>query len=169
MSTAIIGLDASPIIFLGKLGQLRLLEELALGHYLLPEAVRAEILVPTVASELRPVLEQFLGTCETVVVEEPPAFAPVLSHADRCLLALAIRRRAKLVVADDLPLRKLLALHHIAPLGTLGLFLLAVKRQLMTADTALEQMHALVVRHQFRVTVEVYADFLRRLRTGNVT
>lgn len=162
--TATICLDASPLIFLAKLGRLQLLADLALGRCLVPEAVKAELLVPGVAPELQPGLQQFLEGCDSVAVENPPAFSSALSHADRCVLALAITRQAALVVADDLPLRKLLVLHRLRPLGTLGLLLLAAKRGLLPPSAAQESLQLLVTRHQFRVSVEVYADFQRRVR-----
>lgn len=157
-------LDASPIIFLGKLNRLPLLEKLALGPYVMPEAVARELLAPAAPAQLRSGLDSFLATCRIVEVSDPPAYASVLSCADRCVLALALAHQARLVITDDLPLRKFVVLHGLAPLGTLGLLLLAVKRGIQTAATTQEQVQTLITRHNFRVAVEVYVEFQRQLR-----
>ena len=163
MTEPVVILDASPVIFLGKLELLDLLAELKLGKLVVPEAVRDELLVPGAPAGVGPLLERFLADCQVVAVEELPEYAQTLSRADRCVLTLAGKRKAKLVITDDLPLRKLAALRGVKPLGTLGVLLLAVKRGVLSADTARNHLHVLVTRHNFRIGVDVYAEFLRQV------
>jgi len=164
---AAIVIDASPIIFLGKLDRLGLFDALELGSRLVPDAVQAELLGPSAPPVLRPSLERFIATCEVVAVAGPPIAGPALSFADRCVLALAIERKARLLVADDLPLRKLAEVYGVTPLGTLGVLLLAIKRGILSPDEVLDDAHSLVSRHGFRVGIETYAEFQRRMqKTG---
>ena len=51
-------------------------------------------------------LREFLKGCRGVPVQSPREFAAALSQADRCVLELALRVRAELVIADDLALRR---------------------------------------------------------------
>jgi predicted nucleic acid-binding protein len=162
----VIILDASPVIFLAKLDVLPLFQVLEWGQLVLPEAVRDELLAPGAPAVLSPLLVEFLVDCQVVTVDHPPEYASALSHADRCVLALACTRKAALVITDDLPLRRLATLHGVKPLGTLGVLLLAMKRGLLSPDAARNHLHVLVTRHTFRIGVDVYAEFQFQIGRG---
>lgn len=159
----VVVLDASPVIFLGKVGLLPLLGALDLGTLYLPDAVERELLARSQQAPPLPVLQAFLRACRVLPVEAPREFAGALSLADRCVLELALHCQADLVVADDRALRRAALALGLRPLGTLGILALAVKRQQLTPSAAVGKLRALVVEHGFRVSAAVYAEFGRRL------
>lgn len=156
-------LDASPLIFLAKVGQLPLVASLGLGSLYLPDAVERELLVPSPEAPPRAALQEFLRTCRVVPVEGARESGVALSLADRCVLELALRWHADLVVADDLALRRAAEGLGLHPLGTLGLLALAVKRRRLTRSAAAAIVRDLVERHRFRIGAAVYAEFERRV------
>jgi predicted nucleic acid-binding protein len=129
----------------------------------LPDAVERGLLVSSAEAPPLPALEAFLRTCQVVPVEAPREFAAALSLADRCVLELALRSEADLVIADDLALRRAAVGLGLRPLGTLGILALAVKRRRLTPQAAIGALRGLVAQHRFRIGAAVYAEFERRV------
>jgi predicted nucleic acid-binding protein len=144
---------------------LPLLRLLDLGTFYLPNAVEQESLAPSPHAPPQPVLQAFVRTCQVLPVEAPREFATALSLADRCVLELALRCQADLVVADDSALRRAALALGLRPLGTLGILALAAKRRQVTSAAAIGKLHELVTEHGFRVSAAVYAEFERRLNS----
>ena len=152
----ILVVDAAPLIFLAKINQLTLLAKLFDAEILVPDAVSKEILGPEVPPDEERLLTAFLSSCKTVNLRKPVRYAGALSFADNCILTLASRERANIVVSDDRLLRKTAVIEGFRVIGTLGILLRATRNSILaTKDTEI-LLAELVLEHHFRISTSVY-------------
>jgi predicted nucleic acid-binding protein len=149
-------LDAAPVIFLAKINCLPLLAKLFDADIFIPEAVRDELFGPEVPPDEERLLTAFLTNCKTTRISEPETYAKALSFADNCILTLAHRENADMVLSNDRLLRKLAVIEEFRVVGTLGVLLHAKKKKLLTAKKALSVLDQLVEEHNFRISIRVY-------------
>jgi predicted nucleic acid-binding protein len=159
----IIVADASPLIFLAKIGQLGLISLLFPGRHLVPRSVRTEVLTAPITPAEELTLQNFLKSCQIAVVPKPQRYAVALSSADNEVLTLAVRRQATFLLSDDRLLRQLTVVEGIRPMGTLGILLRAMEQGLVTRIQARQWVETLVQQHQFRISIEVYDATLQRI------
>lgn len=159
----IIVADASPLIFLAKIGQLALIAHLFPGKHLVPHSVRTEVLSAPISPAEELALQTFLKSCHIEAVPKPRRYATALSRADNEVLTLALRRRASYLLSDDRLLRQLAVGEGLRPMGALGILLKALERGLMTRIQARQWIETLVQQHQFRISIEVYDATLQRI------
>jgi predicted nucleic acid-binding protein len=148
--------DASPLIFLAKIAQLGLLRRL-FGAVLIPAGVRAEVLCYQADPAERKQLAEFLEHAEVVQVRQPHQYAAALSRADREAINLAVKRKAKLLLADDRLVRRLAQAEGVQALGTIGILLEAVWKRVLASTEAKDHLQCLVRDHRMRIAVAVYA------------
>jgi predicted nucleic acid-binding protein len=158
--------DASPLIFLGRIGQLGLISSLFEGSVWIPASVRDEVLAPPISPAEDRVLRAFLETCHIVTVTQPEHFSAAMSRADNDALTLALRKRADLLLTDERLMREMSAVERIKPVGTLGVLLLAMRKGVLTATEARQHLDALVRDHRFRIGIALYEAVLARI-AGN--
>jgi hypothetical protein len=156
--------DSSPLIFLGKIDRLDLVPALFTGSVLVPAAVRDEVLARPIAPAEERALAAHLERCEVVAGKGGRRFAAALSRADSDVLALALRREAEALLADDRVLRAVSRLEGVPPVGTLGVLLRARRSGLLPAAEVRVLVDRLVLRHGFRLGIEVYVAVLEELR-----
>ena len=116
--------NASPLIALEQIGQLELLHSL-FAEILIPDQVAAE----TVAS-VQPrswIRQQSLSS----PLQVPPR--PTLGPGEREAICLAVEVRARAILLDDDPARKLAVQLGLPVIGTAGVLVLAKERQLIPA------------------------------------
>lgn len=155
--------DASPLIFLGKIGQLDLIPALFKGLVFVPSSVRDEVLAPPISPAETRVLSAFLGRCQVVKVARPQRFSAAMSRADNDALTLALRKHADLLLADDRLMRDMAGVEHIRPIGTLGLLLLAMRKDLLTRAETRLHVDTLIRDHRFRIGIALYEAVLTHL------
>ena len=155
--------DASPLIFLAKIGRLALIHCLLGRDVRLPTLIRDEVLAPNVEPAEQRALETFLSTCEIKTVRQPRRFATAMSQADDAALTLAIRDRADILLCDEKITRMMAETEGIRPLGTLGILLRAMRQRLITPTDAKRLLDALIQPHGFRIGVEVYRAALSEI------
>lgn len=155
--------DASPLIFLGKIGQLGLIPMLFPGKPWVPASVREELLIPPISPAEEAALLEFLKSCQIVAVTKPTHFAAALSKADNEVLTLAVRRKANFIFTDDRLLRQLALVEGIRPMGTLGILLRSLEKGFLTKSKTRQWIETLVQQHQFRISIEVYDATLQRI------
>jgi predicted nucleic acid-binding protein len=148
--------DAAPLIFLAKINQLYLLTELFIAEILVPSAVSKEILCPEVPPDEERLLTAFLAGCRIVKLRKPVSFAQALSFADNCILTLASRERAAIVLSDDRLLRKTAVIEGFRVIGTLGILLRATRGSILKAKNTEILIEQLVEEHNFRISTSVY-------------
>ncbi|MHC4215663.1 MAG: DUF3368 domain-containing protein [Planctomycetota bacterium] len=148
--------DAAPLIFLAKINQLSLLSDPFRAEFFVPSAVSEEILGPEVPPDEERLLKAFLSGCKVVNLRKPVNFARALSFADNCILTLAVREGAAIVLSDDRLLRKTAAIEGFRVIGTLGILIRATKNSILTAKTTENLLTQLVEEHNFRISTRVY-------------
>ena len=152
----IIVADSAPLIFLAKINQLPLLTGLFKAGIVVPVVVRNEILGPEVPPDEERLLTGFLSGCQVVALRKPTRFAQALSYADNCILTLAVKERANMVLSDDRLLRKTAVIEGLRVIGTIGILIRATKVSLLTAKKSVELLDELVEEHNFRISTRVY-------------
>jgi len=148
--------DAAPLIFLAKINQLSLITELFNAEILIPSVVSKEILGPVVPPSEERVLTAFLSGCRIINIRKPFRFARALSFADNCILTLASKKQADVVLSDDRLLRKTAVIGDLRVIGTLGMLIRATKTSRLAPQKAVDLMNELVEEHNFRISIEVY-------------
>ena len=155
--------DAAPLIFLAKINQLSLLTKLFKADIHVPSAVNKEILGPQVPPDEERVLTTFISGCKVVDLRKPMKFAQALSFADNCILTVATRQGATMVLSDDRLLRKTAVIEGYGVIGTLGVLLRANKNSLLKAEETKRLIQQLVEDHNFRISTTVYDAALKAL------
>lgn len=155
--------DAAPLIFLAKINQLSLLTKLFKAEILVPSAVHQEILGPDVPPDEERLLTAFHANCKVVNLRKPVKFAQALSFADNCILTLATREGAAMVLSDDRLLRKTAVIERFGVIGTLGVLLRATKNALLNVGATKTLIQQLVEDHNFRISTAVYDAALKAL------
>jgi len=155
--------DASPLIFLAKIRQLKLIHAVLGRDIRLPKAVHRELFAGVVNPAEGDHLKQFLESCRVETARRPKRFATAMSAADNAALTLALRCKADVLLCDERVTRSMAEIEGIRPLGTLGLLLRAANRDLMPADEAKRLIDLLVSDHGFRIGIELYQAVMARL------
>ncbi len=117
--------SSSPLIALEQIGQLELLHSL-FAEILIPDRVAAE----TVASvQPRSWIRQQSLLSPVLQVAQRPTLGP----GEREAICLALEVRARAILLDDDPARKLAVQPGLPVIGTAGVLVLAKERQLIPA------------------------------------
>ena len=155
--------DASPLIFLGKIRRLALIDRVLGGDVAVPQQVRDEVLARPLDPAESDELHRFLATVRIERVDSPRDFATGMSRADNAAMTLAVRLEAALLLTDDRTVRRLAVVEGIRPLGTLGVLLRALRRGLVERTEVRRLVDDLVGSHGFRIGVELYAVVIREI------
>ena len=157
--------DAAPLIFLAKINQLSLLTELFDAEIFIPSAVKKEIVGPEVPPDEERLLSAFLAGCKVADLRKPAIYAQALSFADNCILTLASREGAAVVLSDDRLLRKTAVIEGFRVIGTLGILLRATKNSILTVENTEILIEQLVKEHNFRISTSVYDAARKAIHT----
>lgn len=149
MSTSTFVSNSSPLIAFERLNRLDLLQALTQA-LLIPTAVRHEVFgtkpFPAWITE-RPITQAFAQI----------AFSPRLGQGEREAIVLALEVGDCTLLLDDLAARRTAEALGITVVGTIGLLVLAKKRDLLPALKPLLDMLAL---YDFRLSPRLYARVL---------
>jgi predicted nucleic acid-binding protein len=148
--------DAAPVIFLGKINQLSLIHELFNAEILIPSVVKNEIFGPNVPPDEERLLTPFLSKCKVVDIRNPVVFAKAMSFADNCVLTLACREHADIILSDDRLVRRVAVIEGVRVVGTLGVLIRAKKKSLLSTSNTEDLLDQLVEEHNFRISTRVY-------------
>lgn len=149
--------DASPIIFLCKIGQLYLIPAFFRTAILLPGMVYDEILADPVPADEAIMIGQFVEKhCRIVRAAAPQRVSSSLSADDHSVLALAVSRKADYVLCDDLVLRKMVAVQKMRTMGTMGMLAMAVDGGVLSRAKAWRLFRELIEKHGFRISLSLY-------------
>ena len=155
--------DASPLIFLGKIQRLSLIHRILGDDVVVPQQVREEVLARPLDHGESVALHRFLAAACVERVDSPHEYAAGMSRADNAAMTLAVRLEADLLLTDDRTVRRLAAVEGIRPLGTLGVLLLALRQGLADRAEVRRLVDDLVRSHGFRIGVELYAAVTREI------
>ncbi len=125
--------NSTPIIHLAKIGRLDLLQ-LFFGKIIVPQMVWKECTSP---GEKRPEIESILDADWIQVVKINDRIVTLLrhelDHGEAEAIALALERKATLLLLDDSDAREKARLYHLPITGTIGLLLRAYNEGLLVS------------------------------------
>ena len=127
--------NSTPIIHLAKIGQLDLLKNF-FGTITVPQMVWKECTSPGAS---RPEIESILSADWIKVVKINDRIVTLLrhdiDHGEAEAIALALERKASLILLDDSDAREKARLYHLPITGTVGLLLRAYREGLLISFT----------------------------------
>ncbi|MBI2576825.1 DUF3368 domain-containing protein [Candidatus Woesearchaeota archaeon] len=165
-------LNASPLIIFGRLNNILLLKRL-FGELIVAPEVYREVVISGKKGNApdAPIIESHISKKEIVVISPSTEYAQKsksinevfgIDYGESETIALALQRREKKLVIDEMLAREAAKAHGLEPLGSLGVLALAKRRKLLSV----EQVKALVAemsRHGFRLSPEVLMKFWNSL------
>ncbi|MGH7137585.1 MAG: DUF3368 domain-containing protein [Pirellulales bacterium] len=150
MTSGIVISNASPLIALEQIGQLALLEQLFNSVVVPPAVVRevsASVALPVWIAEQA--LSQPVG---------PRILNASLGAGETEAISLSLEVRARLLILDDRPARRLAQALGLSIIGTLGVLLAAKQRNLLPA---VRPSLAALLQFDFRIAPALYDQVLR--------
>ena len=155
--------NASPLIYLAKVGKLYLLKEL-FQIVLIPKSVYEEVVIkgkdkgfPDAEVVERAVKD---GWIKVVEVQTEKEFDEI-ERGEAEAIELALKESLDLLV-DDSTARVVASSLGVRPIGTLRVLYLAVKNGLISKYNAKKTL-SLMIKEGFRISIEVYSRFLEEL------
>lgn len=157
--------NASPLIFLAKIGRLDLLDRYALH---IPSQVESEILKGLKrkkedAKLITKYLEhKNLIHVKTVILKDLPDF---LGAGEKAVISLAVREKIEKVFIDEEKARTVARFKGLCPKGTLGILWDSYKNGNIN-KTKLEILSFELLEKGYRIKEEIFIEFLRKLRAS---
>ena len=156
--------NASPLIYLAKVGKLELLK--IFGEVAIPEEVKLEVVdrgkelgkVDAYAVE-RAIEEGWIRVLKTELVDIPIELHP----EERAVLSLAKKLGVKEVLVDEKPARFAAKLFGFKPRGTIYVLLKALEKGLIDFDEFLNILNEMVKRG-FRIKEDVIIESIRKAK-----
>lgn len=152
--------NSTPIIHLGKVGRLNLLQK-CFGHLYIPEEVFLEI--SAVPESLEAVLLQRALTEKWIEMEKNPLDPKLdlfleLDLGELKAISLALKKKKPLLI-DDKAGKQVAILFHVEAHGTLFVILEAYRRKLVSRQEAVDIVNRMM-RNEFYISSDVYVLFL---------
>jgi predicted nucleic acid-binding protein len=152
--------DASPLIFLAKLGRLELIRLWAPGEVVILKCVVEEVLGERGSPKEKELLAGFIEEARVVDFEESAYESKALSPSDRKTLTYAVRQQADWLVADERALRRIAGEQGVPTVGILGLLAAAVRRGELSPAEARADLGRAVSELGFRISSHLYRQIL---------
>jgi len=163
-------INASPLIYLGKIGTLDLLNQLFTELWTV-ELVKTEVLQKEHTPE-RVILEDAFATW--LQIQEPQNKLLVsrleelqLHRGESSIIALAKElintKKESVVIIDDLAARDVARTMGILITGTIGILLRAVKKKLISIKQSKRFLRLLLEETNFRMSIQLYSQLLGKL------
>jgi predicted nucleic acid-binding protein len=153
---ALVVADASPLIALGQIGQLSLLEQL-FGEVTIPPAVEREVV------SSRPLLPGWVRTRNLLRALDSRVTQAALGDGETETISLALEAMVEHVILDDLPARRLAKRLGLSVVGTAGILFMAKRRGFIAAiRPPLDALRAA----GFRLRQDVYEEILKSAGGG---
>ncbi|MBK5114167.1 MAG: DUF3368 domain-containing protein [Candidatus Heimdallarchaeota archaeon] len=162
-------INASPLIYLSKLGIIEILPQL-FTRVITSSTVKQEVLQEKKAPEYTILNELFESWLEVVSVEEKiiQKLAELQIHRGEAEV-IAIRRellkkeKTTVVIIDDLLAREIATSLGLTVIGTIGVLLKALKEKIITKKKSQTLLEQLITTTTFRLTARVYAQILKEI------
>lgn len=165
--------NSSPLILFGKLNKLDLLKK-TLGQIEITKSVYEEVVEKGMAAKkpesfiIKEWVEKgFILVRELNAAEQKKSYFlrkaySKLDAGEVGTIALAMQKNEKNILIDEKAARKIAELYGILPIGTLGVLLLAYKKDIVNESMLKEIVNKLIL-SDFRVGAEVINDFWEML------
>jgi len=156
--------NATPLIYLAKVGKLHLLK--IFGEVLIPEEVRVEVIDrgKALGKQDSYVIEKAIRESWVKVLKVEPLEIPIELHpGEVAVLSLAKKLGVGEVLVDEKPARFAAKLLNLKPRGTVFVLLKALKEGLMDLDGFLNALSEMI-RQGFRLKEEVVVEAIKEAR-----
>jgi len=157
--------NATPLIYLAKIGRLDLLRRV-FGEVFIPEEVKVEVVDKGKRLSERDayLVERAIHDGWIKVLHTDLLKVPIeLGHGEVAVLSLARKLNLKEVLIDDVPARTAAKLLNLTPRGTIFVLLKALKKKELDLDGFLETLNEMIGQG-FRLREEVYVESIREAR-----
>jgi hypothetical protein len=155
--------DASPLIFLAKLGRLPLISATLGGSVVVPQCIVDEVLSDSAGPQERARLIELLEHVQVVDFEASWAPSRSLSRSDQSVLAWAVENGADWLVTDERLLRRIAIAEGVRVVGFLGLLIVAAQRGSLSRSAARLAIDDAVSKHGCRISIDLYRRLLVEL------
>lgn len=155
--------DASPLIFLAKVDQLRLIQALFPGRCVVLECVASEVLNPAADPVEQQRLADWLKSVDRIQYEGSLFESGALSRSDQSSLAWAVENQADMLIADERLLRRFAREHKIAVMGFCGIIINAAQNGNLSFQAARKLIDKAIAQHGLRLSIRVYQAVMQRL------
>jgi len=157
--------NATPLIYLAKLGRLHLLREV-FGEVYIPEEVRVEVVDrgKRLGERDAHTIEKALNNGWLKVAAAEPLETPItLQPGESAALSLARELAISEIIVDEVPARIAARLMGLTPRGTIFTLLKALEIKELNLDDFLRILGELI-KQGFRLKQEVYLEAVRNAR-----
>lgn len=163
-------INASPLIYLAKLGVLRILPQL-FSEVWTSDEVKREVLSKQSAPEI-PILEKaFIAWLRLYTIKNPDLVTNLqklnIHVGEASVIATAHElkqeRKEPVAIIDDLTAREIARTFEIPVIGTVGILLKGAKEKFMTVEQCKNHLTRLVEETEFRMTIKLYSQLLKKL------
>ena len=157
--------NASPLIYLAKVGRMGLLRKV-FGEVLIPDEVKVEVVDR--GKELGEgdayVVERAINEGWLKVLSAESMEIPIrLERGEAAVLSLAKKLGLREVLVDEVSARTAARLLDLTPRGTVFVLLMALERRELDLNEFLETLSKMI-RQGFRLKEEVYVEVVREAR-----
>jgi len=156
--------DASPLIILAKLDRLHLICRLFDAEITVLRCVVDEVLAERAGILERQGLESFFASSARIVeFTGRDLTSKALSASDQSTLTYCEQTKADWLVADERLMRRIAKGKGIAVIGTLGILVQSVRRNILSKSEAKLDVQKAVGEHGLRIAVALYQRILQEL------
>jgi len=162
-------INASPLIYLSKLGVIEILPQL-FTRIITTKTVKQEVLSEKKAPEYTILNELFESWLEVVSVEEKiiEKLAALQIHRGEAEVIavgreLLTKEKTTVVIIDDLLAREIATSLGLTVTGTIGVLLKALKEKIITKKKSQALLEQLITTTTFRLSAKIYAKILREI------
>lgn len=157
--------NATPLIYLAKIGRIDLLREV-FGEVFIPEEVKREVVErgKQLGEKDAYVIEKAIGDGWLKVLSVEASDVPIkLEPGETAVISLAGKLGLKEVLIDEISARTAARLMGLTPRGTIFVLLKALEAKKMGLGEFFDALNELV-KHGFRLREEVYLEAVRKAR-----
>jgi hypothetical protein len=164
-------INASPLIYLGKIGLIDLLPQLFTEIWTSIE-VKEEVLKEKSAPEILILKQAFDSWLQIHPVNDSKLLTKLMElqihRGEATIIAIArdliYTKKDSIAIIDDLAAREIARTFDIPVIGTVGILLRAVKKTILTPDRFKSKIRMLVEETDFRMSVKLYSQVLDKLK-----
>ncbi|MHA1785808.1 MAG: DUF3368 domain-containing protein [Candidatus Helarchaeota archaeon] len=164
-------INASPLIYLGKLGILDLIQNL-FSEILTSDVVRKEVLTSKNAPEIPILKNAFSSYLKIINVKDQGLLNRLqdlnihVGEATVIVIATELKQTSKepVVIIDDLTAREIAKTFGIPVIGTIGVLLSLMKKNFLGKSIGRSKIEKLVEYTDFRISTKLYSKILRQIK-----
>lgn len=158
--------NASPLIFLAKIGQINLLDNYTLY---IPSQVELEINNGIRRKKedaqliLRYLKDKNIISSRVTILKDLPEF---LGDGEKAVISLAVKKNIERVFIDEAKARTVARFKGLSPKGTLGIFWDSYKNGKLE-KIKMEALLFELIEKGYRIKEEIFIEFLKKLRKSD--